>query len=225
MAYNYTSLTAALAEACGVDQTDSDFVALEPTIIDQAEQRCYRELDLLATVVTVNGSMTANSRFWTLPTSSGHILVVDAINVFDASNVRHPLTKSSRNVVDFIWPSETAPSATSIPEIFARIDDTRVLVGPAPGSSLSAEVVATIRPAPLSATNPDTYLTDYLSDLFFAASMVAATGLLLKNYGAQADDPKQAISWETVYQSHFASANTEELRKKYVTAMSSPARA
>ena len=91
-----------------------------------------------------------------------------------------------------------------------------------PGAAWSCEVIGTIRPAPLSSTNTDTYLTDYLSDLFFAACMVSATGGLLKNYGSQADSAQQAISWQAQYQERLASAKREELRKSFVSAMSSP---
>ncbi len=226
MGYNYNSYTAALAAAIEVDPSDSDFVALEPTIIDQAEQRCYRDLDLLASVVTVPGTLVQNSRFFTLPVTSGsgtiHFLVVDSINVFDNTNTRHPLVPATRDTIDFTWPSETAAGASQIPEIFARISDTQVLVGGSPGTAWNVEVIGTIRPAPLSASNPDTYLSDYLSDLFFAASMSAAAGTLLKNYGAQSDSAQQAISWEQQYSQRLASAKGEELRKSFISAMSAP---
>ncbi len=216
----------ALASTLEVDQADTDFQAQLPTITDSAEQNCYRELDLLASIVTVTAAMTANSRFFTLPITNGsatiHFLVVDAVNVFDAANTRHPLTPATREGIDFLWPSETAKSAAVIPGLFARISDTQLLVGSAPGAAWSCEVIGTIRPAPLSSTNTDTYLTDYLSDLFFAACMVSATGGLLKNYGAQADSAQQAISWQAQYQERLASAKREELRKSFVSAMSSP---
>ena len=220
MSYDYTTFTAALAVALAVDPAESRYLDLLPTIIDDAEQRCYRELDLVSASVAVNGTMTANNRYFTLPSSQGHIIVVDAINVFDDDNKRWPLKPATRDVIDFCWPSDTAPSAVSIPSLFARVDDTRVLVGCAPGSPWNAEVVGTIRPFALSSTNTSTFLTLYLSDLFFAAAMVSATGSLLKNFSAQADDPKMAVSWEGQFQARLASAKTEELRKQYISANS-----
>ena len=225
MSRNYNQLVADVARALTVDPADEDFVALVPTIFDDAEQRCYRELDLVDSSVAVNGTMTANNRYFTLPTtdangSAVHILVVDAINVFDASNMRHPMKSASRDVVDYFWPSDTAPAAAAIPSIFARVDDTRVLVGPAPGTAWTAEVVGTIRPAPISSVNPTTFLSLYLSDLLFKCIMADANGVLLKNYGAQSSDPQQAVSWETSYQIALSSAKSEELRKQYISANS-----
>ena len=221
MSYTYSSLITAVANALTVDPADSDFTALVPTIFDDAEQRIYRELDLVSASVAVNGTMTANSRYFTLPTTTGtdtiHFIVVDAINVFDAANGRHPMKPVSREVVDCFWPSDTAPAATAIPKVFARVDDTRVLVGSAPGAAWSVEVVGTIRPAPISAVNPTTFLSLYLSDLLFKCVMADANGVLLKNYGAQSSDPAQSVSWESVFQLALASAKTEELRKQYMS--------
>jgi hypothetical protein len=222
MAYDYNSLKTALAASLVVPATDADFLSLLPTIIDDAEQICYRELDLVYASVTVNGTATANSRFFNLPSSSGHLLVIDQINVFDAANKRWPASPSSREVIDFMWPSETAPAATSVPSLFARIDDTRLLFGPSAGFSAVVEVIGTIRPNPLSAVNTTTFLTAYLSDLFFAACMLSATGNLLKNWSAAADDPQMAATWKTNFQERLASAQKEELRKNYISAMSAP---
>ena len=226
MGYTYSTYVTALSSALEVDPADTDFIAQLPQIIDTAEQICYRELDLLASIVTVTSALTANSRFFTLPTSSGggaiHFLVVDAINVFDAANMRHPLTPITREGIDFMWPSETALTATWMPGLFARISDTQLIVGGSPGIAWNCEVIGTIRPAPLSVSNTSTYLSNYLSDLFFCASMVAAAGTLLKNYGAQADSSGQAMSWEAQYQQRLASAKREELRKSFISAMSSP---
>ena len=227
MPYTFSSFITAVASALEVDPSDADFVAQQATIIDLAEQQCYRDLDLLAANVTVTGaSLTANSRFFTLPVTSGgnaiHILVVDAVNVLDATNTRHPLVPATRDSIDLFWPSDTASAASAIPQSFARINDTQILVGAAPGTAWSVELVATIRPAPLSSTNTSTYLSNYLSDLFFTAAMVAATGVNLKNFGAQSDNPQQAVSWKAEYQNRLASAKPEELRKSFVSAMSGP---
>ena len=222
MAYSYSTLLTALAEILAVPSTDSDLVALYPVIIDDAEQLLYRELGLLACRVTVNGTATTNSRLFTLPTSAGHLLVVDQINVFDASSVRHPVVASSREFLDFLWPSENAPKVTSIPEIFARISDTTVLFGPAPGAAWTVEVIGTIRPTALSAINTTTFLTTYLSDLFLAACVVSATGSLLKQWSAVADDPQMAVTWVTMFKEKLASAQREELRKTYANALSAP---
>lgn len=212
----------ALATEIAISATDATFLSMVPVFIDDAEMRIYRELDLIAATVTVNGTAATNSRMFAIPTSSGHMLVIDAINVLDALNVRHPVTPSSREGVDFLFPSNVPPSSPSYPIIFARIDDLNLLFGPAPDATYTVEVIGTIRPSALSASNTTTFLSSYLSDLFLAAAMVSAAGYM-RNYGSQSDDPRMAVSWEAMYQTRLASAKSEELRKSYVGAISNKA--
>lgn len=219
MAYNYSSFIAALSNETGIPVTDANFIVELPQIIDSAEQRIYRELDLVSTSVTATGTAASNNRIFAIPQDYGHIIVVDAINVIDAGSVRHPVTPATREVIDFCFPSDLAPSTPSYPSVFSRIDDTNVLWGPAPDQNYTVELVGTIRPTPLSNTNTTTFLTSYLSDLFFAAAMVVVTGYM-RNWSAQADDPRMGLSWEQQYQQRLASAKTEELRKSYVTSVS-----
>ena len=219
MSYTYTSFVAALAIEMSVPATDANFLGILSTIIDDAEQLCYRELDLVSASVTVNGTASPNNRVFALPQSAGHLIVVDQISVLDGTGSRHTVRPATREGVDFLFPSDTAPSTPSFPTIFARIDDTNVLWGPAPDSAYTAEVIGTIRPTPLSASNTTTFLTSYLSDVFFAAAMGSAAGYQ-RNFGSQSDDPKMAVSWKSEFDARLASARKEELRKSYVTAMS-----
>ena len=87
-------------------------------------------------------------------------------------------------------------------------------VGPYPDQNYPVEIQGTYRPEPLSLTNPTTYITEYLDDLFIAASMVFASGYM-RDFGAQADNPAQAQSWENQYQLIVKGANLEALRQKF----------
>lgn len=218
MSYTYSQFVTALSTELVVDPTEPNFVAILPTIIDQGEQRCYRELNLLATIVSdTSASTTANNRNFTLPTASGRFVTVQNINVFSpagTTTTRNQVVPASRDLIDAIWPSNTAPSATTVPAFFGMITDQTLIFGPPPGDQFTVEVIGTIRPAPLSASNTTTFLSLYLPDLFFDAAMVAGCAYQ-KNFGAQADDPKIAQSWENQYQIAKASANVEELRRKF----------
>ena len=220
MAYTYSSFVTALSTETAIPSTDANFLAALPQIIDDAEQRLYRELDLVSASVVATGSATPNSRTFAIPQGSGHIVVVDQIMVLDGSSIRHSVLPATRDGIDTLFPSNSAPTSLCYPRYFARVDDTNVLWGPAPDSAYTVEVVGTIRPSPLSASNTSTFLTQYLSDVFFAAAMVSAAGYM-RNFGAMADDPKMALTWKAEYQEKLASARKEELRKSYITAMSS----
>ena len=218
MSYTYSTFLNALALGLVVDSNDADFLTLLPSIIDEAEQRLYRELDLVSCSVISTGAMTTNSRYATLPSTNGHIIVVDAVNIIDGST-KYKQMPTTLDVIDYVWPS-TAPVGTTKPQVFYRLDDDRLVVGPIPSSDWIFEVIGTIRPTALSANNGATFLSTYLSDLFFAAAMCSGNALLLKNYGAESADPQQAMSWETKYQALFASAKAEELRKLFISSNS-----
>lgn len=125
-----------------------------------------------------------------------------------------PLAEVSLDFLDLIWPNTTQVGVPS-PGFgyFAMLDHATALIAPTPVSAYRTQVVGTWRPVPMSAANPETWLGDNLSDLFFAACMVEASAFI-RNFGAQSDDPRMAVSWETHYQALKAAALEEEQRRK-----------
>jgi hypothetical protein len=200
-----------------------------PNIIDAAEQRCYRELDMKdASIVDSSAILTPNSRNFTLPTTNGRFVTVEQVNILvpvgttAANGSRVPLLPVSLDSLDRMWPSEVAATTPSVPSVFANSAPTAgnlttsqtIRVGAPPDAAYAVEVMGSVRPTPLSNANQTTLLSLYLPDLFFAAAMVAASAYQ-KNFGAQADDPKMAASWQQQYDICKNSAVAEEFRKKY----------
>lgn len=227
MPSTYAEYVTTLANMSGYGEDDPNFVQILPSVINYAENRIYREADFISTVIRDTGALTANSRNFTLPSNVGMFNVVRQINVITpagsspSTGTRIPLTPVSTEVMDMLWPTETAPSTPSIPTQFAMLTQnnvlgqtSEVLVGPAPDDNYPAEVVGTVNPTPLSESNTTTYLTLYLWDLFLAASMVFISGFQ-HNFGSQADDPKMAQSWESQYQTLFKSADLVDSRQRF----------
>lgn len=220
MSYTYSTWITQFANLLVYGSTETNFLTMSQGAIDYAEQRLYRELDLLATrVIDASAAVTASNRNFTLPTTTGSFLVVEGINTITpvglsatSSGSRHPVTFVARDVVDVFYPSNSV--VTGVPLFAARASDTEIVFGPAPDAGYVAEVIGTQRPTALSSTNTTTILTTMLPDLWMAATMIYGTGFQ-RDFGAQADDPKNPGSWEAMYQSLIASAGVEELRKKY----------
>jgi hypothetical protein len=126
-----------------------------------------------------------------------------------------PVTKE---FLDAVYPNVTT---IGTPQYFAPVSNTVFLIGPSPDVNYTAEVIGTQRPTPLSVSNSSTFLTSYCPDLFMAASMVFATAYQ-RDFGAQADDPKSANSWEQQYQTLVGSAQQEQLRTRYEGAAWTP---
>lgn len=221
MSLTYNTFTTALSNFLVIPLSDANFVAAISNIIEDAEQRIYRDLDLLSTVVTdVSAALIAGNRNFLLPSASGRIfIVVDTINVITPAGTtdpvvgkRNPLLPATREMLDTLYPDSTG---SAVPKYFGMVTQGSIVVGPWPDAAYQVEVVGTQRPAPLSSSNQTTFLSVNLPDLFLNAALVMGAGYQ-KNFGAAVDDPKAAMTWEAHYQSALASARTEEMRKKFV---------
>jgi hypothetical protein len=206
-----------LANTLVVPSTDANFQTELPIIIDISEQECYRELQLLDTIVRDSTSnLTANSRTFTFPQ---HFVVSESLNVYtpvSTTTTRTQLVPTTREFIDHVYGFETAATSPSIPKYYAMVTDQTIIVGPPPDAAYTVEVIGTVRPTPLSAANPTTYLTQYLPDLFFAISMAVGAGYL-QNYGAATDNPQMAVTWKGIFDALLASASKEEEQKRYAS--------
>lgn len=233
MPSTYADYVATMATMTAIDATQPEFTTVLPTAIAYAENRIYRELDMLAEDVRdASGTTTANLRNFTVPTTIGTFQVINQVNIITPAGVspeegtRNPCVPVSLPVLDVTWPGSTG---SGLPNQWAYISQanqttqpnwasqTNIVFGPWPNDSYVVEVVGKVIPTPLSATRTTTFLTLYYWDLFVAASMVWFTGYL-KNFGAQSDDPRSALSWEQTYQSLKASADVWEARKRFAGA-------
>lgn len=219
MSLTYTQFVASLANLLVVPTGDAGFVAALPNIIDDAEQRLYRDLDLENTVVRdSSAAASTGTRTFTLPTSTGTFVVTEEINIITPAGTSNPelgtrnaLVPIAKEALDMLWPSI---AGSTVPTYFAKVTQGSVIFGPWPDQAYQVEVVGTQRPAALSASNVTSLLSWYFPDLLIAAGMVFAAGYQ-KNYGQGVDDPKMAVTWESHLGDLLKSAQTEEQRKKF----------
>lgn len=223
---DYTDYVSSLSNLMPVPSDDPNFATDLPNIIADAELRIYRDLDLLNTVVRdTSGTLSTSTRTLNLPSTLGTFVVTEEINIITPAGTsnpelgtRNPLVPMSKEALDFMWPNSTG---STVPQYFAMVSQSTVIVGPWPAAAYSVEVVGTIRPPQLSSTVTTTLLSVYFPDLLLAASMARAAAYM-KNYGASVDDPRQAITWEAHYSTLLQSAQVEEMRKKFVSQGWSP---
>ena len=223
MGYTYATFQTALAlEMANQSTTDPNFVSILSTIIDYAEQRLYRELDLLSTVQRNSAQvLTAGVRTMAMP-SNNYFVTLQQANVLTPQGTltgdggtRNPMIPTTKEWIDLVYGSA---GTLALPQYFAMLDNQTIVVGPWPDAGYNVEFVGTIRPVPLYTNTAGTFLSLYLPDLFLAAAMVAASGYM-KNFGAQSDNPQMAQSWEMQVGSLLASAKSENLRSKFQGAL------
>jgi len=226
----YTTYKTQVAQMAVVAEDDPNFVAILPMMIDYANLRICRDLDLLFTSVSLHGAgyaLTVGNRNLSFSQDLGNgtsFVVGEQINLIlnattptdPDTGTRVPLLPTTKEFLDAVYGSSLVANR-GIPKYFVPFNDTLFLVGPVPIQSYYVEVVGTTRPAPLSASVPTTFISEYLPDLLMMVSMVYISAYQ-RNFGKESDDPQMAQSYENQYQLLLQSAGVEEARKKFEAA-------
>jgi hypothetical protein len=194
-----------------LNDADANFTRIIPGMFLYADGRIYRELGFLAKKITQPATLTALNREFSLPPN---VRVLRAINLMTPAGAvsftskRIPLERISVEALDFFWPDASFnPSAPqkyavlglSTPAPLPGVDVSyQVRLMPTPDKPYSVELLGDIRPDPLAPENPQTFLSVFYPELFIAACMIFGSGYQ-RDFGAQAEDPAKAVSWEAQY--------------------------
>lgn len=225
----YSSYVNQIAQMAVVAPDDANFLEILPSMIDYAELRIYRDLDLMNTSTSIHGSSikvdagNRNLTFpMTLPDGSGSIVVTEQLNLIVPPGQTDPdgplasrisLLPTTKEFLDAVYGSNLTANRAQ-PKYFSAFNENLFFVGPVPDQTYYVEVVATYRPNAMSASNPTTFVSQYLPDLLIMASMIYISAYQ-RNFGRQSDDPQMAQSYEGQYQALLKSASVEEMRKKF----------
>jgi hypothetical protein len=213
-----TELLVALAQSPPpYNNVPPDFASLYPRALSYAEGRICREVPLLANR-TQNASLTtsAGSRQIDLSPIDPPIMVQEGFSLTTPSGTI-AFDRATLDFINLFWPEATTmdPALTdNIGRYWAMLDDTVVVIAPTPNAAYTVVSTGLFQPTPLSATTPSTYLSTTYPDLLVAGCMVFMEGTLKRNFGAQADDPKSAMSWEGQYQTLVGACAFEEARRR-----------
>lgn len=221
-ALTYTDYVATMANLLVIDDVaNTEFVQILPAMISYAEDRIQNDLDLIATFGSSTISLSANNPAGTIPTG---MYIVDSINVITPaatnpdSGTRNPLQRLSVEQLHFIWPDATD---TDLPQNYAILNDTTIILAPTPDAAYKAEVIGVSTLTPISGTNATNFISINLPELLIAASCVFGFGWQ-RDFGQQSSDPNASTSWESQYQALLKSDLVQEARKKAVSSAWTP---
>ena len=223
---DYNTYVQQIATMAVVPTTDTNFQIILPQMISYAELRMQRDLDFLSTQISNSSySLTAGNGTLTIPTSQ--FVVMQTFEVTDGSGSSAPLLPVGKEFIQNVYGTG---SATGLPQYFAvyggdsattGLTSQNMIVGPIPDLNYAIRLTGTVRSAPLSATNTQTYISVYLPDMFIMASMIYISAYQ-RNFGRLNDDPAMAQTYESQYQGLLKSAMVEENRKKFESAAWTP---
>jgi len=217
----YSTYKTQIATMAVVDENDPAFITILPQMITYAENRMFRDLDFLFTSTSVTGySLSAGLRTLTIP--EGTLVVSEQINILtpvgqtnpnDGSVTRNPCLPTTKEFLDAVYGSNVSANR-AMPRYFVPFNDNVFLFGPVPDAAYGVEIIGTYRPASLSSSNTETFISKYLPDLLIMASMIYISAFQ-RNFGRANDDPQMAVTYESQYNALLKGASVEEARKKF----------
>ena len=205
--------------------TDPNLTALMPQMLNYAELRIQRDLDLLPLQTDNSGySLTAGNNVLSL--SVNDFVTVQNIAVLSGTK-RITLTPVTKEYLQAVFDDSTF---TAQPQYFAPYGgdaatgggtSLNFLIGPAPDQNYQLLITGTTRAPSLFkyantvlAPTATTFISAFLPDLLLMASMVFISAYQ-RNFSASADDPQMAVNYEKSYQTLLKGAMGEELRKRF----------
>jgi hypothetical protein len=223
---NYTEYVDQIATMAVVPSNDPNFQTIIPQMINYAELRIQRDLDLFA------GQFSSSSYSATAGSDLVQIQEADFITIQSVSiqtgSTRNPLLPVTKEWLQYVYPVGSTPATPKYFSMYttnvlasqgdgANVDGTPYMyirLGPIPDSSYGLTITGTLHLKPLSADNDTTWISTYLPDLFIMASMVYVSAYQ-RNFGKVNDDPAMAQTYEGQYLALLNGAKMEEFRKKF----------
>lgn len=216
------SILTSRASAANGYSLPTDFSNILPRAIEYGEDRIYKEMTFLGTrAQDASLTFSGSTRSLNLQNMTTKIIVpegvaaITPVGTVPALGTRVQFQAASLDVIDMFWPDERVTAAPDDVDerYWAMLDAYTIVVEPTPDDTYVAEITGLFMPTALSSTNTTTYITLTYPALFVACTMIFLSGYL-RNFGAQADNPKMSASWEDQYKILAASTVMEEQRRR-----------
>lgn len=167
MSWTYTTLKSAIQDY--TQNTESTFVADLGTIIQQAEDRIVKSVELPNFRKNVTGSLTSGNQYLTAPDD---YLYPFSLAVLDSDSDYSYLLNTD---VSFIREAYPSASTTGVPKHYAQFDDNSFIVGPTPNANLNVELHYYYVPESITtASSGTTWLGTNAPELLLYGSLVEA---------------------------------------------------
>lgn len=209
--------------------SDVNLTAAIPQMLNYAELRIQRDLNLLASVTSNTYTLTAGQQVFSLPVDD--FVTVQTLEIVQTSAgtavTSVPLLPASK---EFIQNCYSGLAIANQPQYFAMYGDnfgdsedsyTNILLGPTPNYTYTLRVTGTSRSPSLyqysatesAANSTYTYISAYFPDLLVTASMIYIS-MYQRNFSSTSDSPEMGATYEKQYQAQRLGAIGEEDRRK-----------
>ena len=202
-----------------------EFTALIPMMLNYAEQRIQRDMELLNTQV-MRGPypLAVGSNQLSVPPSDLLVIQDVLVSIGGVPTPMHPVSKS---YVLTVWPSTSTPGPPKVVALQGGdattqgLTGTILIFGPPPDAPYQVNCIGESRAPTLAsyATTADaatksTWIATWLPDLLVVACMIYVSAYQ-RDFGRQSDDPQMAQSYEAQYQALLDGANKQEFQRRW----------
>ena len=178
MAYTLTNLQDDIKSYTEVDSTVFSTAILN-TIIKNAENRIYREVDSDENRFYATSNLQSGSRYETIPSDLRSIRYVQIKDSTVTPNVQYFLDKKETSYMATFY--DTPSTAQGLPKYYANWDANFWIVAPTPNANYEITLAYVKQPDTLTSGTPSTsgtYISNKYQDLLLYAALVEAYGYL-----------------------------------------------
>ena len=178
MAYTLTNLQDDIKSYTEVDSSVFSSAILN-TIIKNAENRIYREVDSDDNRFYATSNLQSGSRYVTIPSDLRSIRYVQIKDSTVTPNVQYFLEKKETSYMATFY--DTPSTAEGLPKYYANWDANFWVVAPTPNANYEITLAYVKQPDTLTSGTPSTagtYLSNKYQDLLLYAALVEAYGYL-----------------------------------------------
>ena len=199
---------------------DAPFNNIVPQMLNYAELRIQRDLDVLPSLTSNTYSVLAGVNTLSIP-------INDFVTIQTLQAGGAPLVPVSKEWLQSVYGSS---AATGTPAYFAMTGgdlatfgstSNIVTFGPYTDTTYTITAYGTVRLPTLYqyattayAASSTTFISTYYPDLLIMASMIYISAFQ-RNFGKMSDDPEMPGSYEGQYRALLAGASVEEARKRF----------
>ena len=169
MATTYADLVTKIRNYTEVDDTVFTSAIINGFILD-AEERILRDVNTDADRKYATASMVSGQKFLNFPNGA---LIIRALQITSGSDKIY-LEKRDTTFIDEFNPTQ----ATGVPKYYANLDDDTLMFAPVPNTTFSIQASYVTKPAGLSSSNTQTYLSKNFPAGLLYACLIEAYGYL-----------------------------------------------
>jgi hypothetical protein len=211
-----------------VEGVDDAFNSIISQMLNYAELRIQRDLDLQQLLTTGSYNLTAGNNV--LQISVNDFVTIQTLAIVSGT-ASIPILPVSKEFMQNVWGDSSVLAQPQYFSMYGGNPDTggfsggntytNILFGPYPDLNYTVNVTGTIRmptlyqsATPSLAATGTTWISTYLPDLLVQASLIYISQFQ-RNFGPTSNDPNMAGSYEEQYENLLKGAIVEEARKRF----------